>query len=133
MKNGLHSPDTVKDRSREKSMLSNTIISLSQMPLMVRCCPVGCDLRVQFPFSDITRFSSIGLEMMYSRKKPLSCRFLRGVCCSWTMLKLMSSDNNIFPSSSTVIKALSLQYPSAIHLLSKRPCLMFLFTGKTDR
>ena len=71
MKNGIHFPKTVKDRSREKSMLSNTVLSLSQLLLMVRCCPVRCEFRLQHPSSAKTRLSSIGREMMYSWKKPL--------------------------------------------------------------
>lgn len=98
MKNDSHFPNTVRDRSREKSMLMNTILSLSQVLPMTRCRPVRWLVRLQRPCSEKMWLSSICCDMMYSWKKLFTSHQtillpLREVCC--IMLRPTSFANNV--------------------------------------
>lgn len=74
MKKDSHLPKTVSDRSREKSMLPYTLVSLSQVSPMMRCRPVCCEFTLQCPPIQ-TRGSlpwTVRWCTQYSRKKPLT-------------------------------------------------------------
>uniref|UniRef100_A0A8R7NXI7 Uncharacterized protein n=1 Tax=Triticum urartu TaxID=4572 RepID=A0A8R7NXI7_TRIUA len=70
MKNDFHLPKTVTDRTRDMStVLSNSVLSPSQLPFIARCHAMPWVFTLQPCSSVKTRFSSSDFDMLISRMR----------------------------------------------------------------